>query len=503
MFPVHVVFLALVPTLFLFSNNAGQARYSDMLVPAGLTVAVTLALLVFLRLVLKDWQASALIVSSALVLFFTYGRVTEALGDSGGVQVAVAALYVALLFLASVFAVKKKGELERQTKVLNVMAVTLLLLSAAGIAVNAMRKEIQPQLRSDEVRHLASSGEVSRPDSSELPDIYYIILDGYASQSTLEREFGFDNSDFVEFLQGRGFFVAGDSRSNYCQSRLSLSSSLNLKYINYLTKDLGRNSRRAGVLNRMIEDNGLALFLKSMGYHFAFFGSNWSGTRSNRNADTSVTESNWLKGEFMVALLKTTSLRPLIGQEEGLYTREGVLRAFSVIPEMSTRVDGPLFVFAHIVPPHRPFLFDRNGGPLDEESNDWSDTEKYIDQLIFVNNKTRELVDEILDNSEKPPVIVIQADHGPMPGGDPEVIASPDARTARLRSGILNAYYLPGGEGALYGSISPVNSFRVILNDLFGLELELLEDRSYSSSYSKPYDFRDITDLVREGTSGR
>jgi hypothetical protein len=44
---------------------------------------------------------------------------------------------------------------------------------------------------------------------------------------------------------------------------------------------------------------------------------------------------------------------------------------------------------------------------------------------------------------------------------------------------ILNAYSVPGGAPALYPSISPVNSFRVILNARFGESLPLLPDRSY------------------------
>jgi hypothetical protein len=43
---------------------------------------------------------------------------------------------------------------------------------------------------------------------------------------------------------------------------------------------------------------------------------------------------------------------------------------------------------------------------------------------------------------------------------------------------IMNAYYLPdGGSELLYDSISPVNSFRVILNRYFGMNMDLLDDR--------------------------
>ena len=52
---------------------------------------------------------------------------------------------------------------------------------------------------------------------------------------------------------------------------------------------------------------------------------------------------------------------------------------------------------------------------------------------------------------------------------------------AREELAILNAYYLPGvdAEELLYPKISPVNTFRVILNAYFQENLPLLEDRSY------------------------
>jgi hypothetical protein len=68
---------------------------------------------------------------------------------------------------------------------------------------------------------------------------------------------------------------------------------------------------------------------------------------------------------------------------------------------------------------------------------------------------------------------------------------------------ILNAYYLPGHADQLYTSISPVNTFRVVLNSYFGTNFPLLEDVSYYSSLSCHYDFTVMPDTcsrpVEEG----
>ena len=78
------------------------------------------------------------------------------------------------------------------------------------------------------------------------------------------------------------------------------------------------------------------------------------------------------------------------------------------------------------------------------------------------------------------------------------VFATAGDRSRRLgdylvRLGILNAYLLPdGGAEALYASISPVNSFRVILNAYFGHSLPLLPDKSYRTDSSKSNKFAPV-----------
>jgi hypothetical protein len=64
---------------------------------------------------------------------------------------------------------------------------------------------------------------------------------------------------------------------------------------------------------------------------------------------------------------------------------------------------------------------------------------------------------------------------------------------------ILNAYYLPGDPTTEpYPTITPVNTFRVILNGYFGGSLPLLPDRTYVfTDYDHPYRFEDVTDRLR------
>ena len=58
------------------------------------------------------------------------------------------------------------------------------------------------------------------------------------------------------------------------------------------------------------------------------------------------------------------------------------------------------------------------------------------------------------------------------------------------RLAILNTIYFPDGRyDSLYNGMTPVNTFRIILNQYFNNSLELEKDKSYFSTWSHPYKF--------------
>lgn len=81
-----------------------------------------------------------------------------------------------------------------------------------------------------EIKHASPWEEAVRLDAhsinNSLPDIYYIIVDGYGRSDLLKELFEYDNSTFLQFLSDRGFYVAEAAHSNYVQTSLSIASSL-------------------------------------------------------------------------------------------------------------------------------------------------------------------------------------------------------------------------------------------------------------------------------------
>jgi len=177
-------------------------------------------------------------------------------------------------------------------------------------------------------------------------------------------------------------------------------------------------------------------------------------------------------------------------------TRDKLLCIFSELTEIKERTSQPVFVYAHMKIPHDPYVFDSDGNPVSinkKTADSLTQKKFYLEQLMFTNKKIIEVVDTIFEKSENPPIIIIQSDHGERTGIDWE---NPTNEMIRKGHNNLNVYYLPNGSKSLYETISPVNSFRVIFNEYFNADFELLEDKYYWESLDRPFDIRDVTEIL-------
>ena len=172
---------------------------------------------------------------------------------------------------------------------------------------------------------------------------------------------------------------------------------------------------------------------------------------------------------------------------------------------------GPKFVFAHILAPHPPFVFDADGNPIQSErpynmgdaggfqGTDEEYAQGYINAVEYLNREMEQVIAAILEKSSAHPIIILQGDHGP---GDHYNTLKLDKGCLWERYSILNAYYFPNKDyAALYPEITPVNSFRVVLNAYFGADLGLLEDRNYYAAWFTPYQFVDVTNEINHSCS--
>ena len=90
------------------------------------------------------------------------------------------------------------------------------------------------------------------------PDVYIILLDGYPRSDTLQEEFGFDNSHFLDEMELIGFEVAPLAHSNDNATILTLASMLNMRQISRhpRTRDSSYEPPRTIPSTRGIDQHG-------------------------------------------------------------------------------------------------------------------------------------------------------------------------------------------------------------------------------------------------------
>jgi hypothetical protein len=320
-------------------------------------------------------------------------------------------------------------------------------------------------------------------------------LDSYGRADHLKQAYDFDNSEFISELEKRGFVVPACAQSNYVRTELSLTSSLNMQYLQDLNEEFTPDSTKRRTLWNSLKHSAVRYNFESMGYKTVNFATGFDWNELH-DADYFMSPPPISSGlsEFEGLLIRTTFARHTqdLGWFDpdyimGVNFRDRFMNVFNKVDDIAHNPE-PTFSYIHLISPHPPFVFDPQGNPT-YPPDFWNENRQYppdmyekgyLNQLQFLNKKVLEAIDVILANSDTPPIIMIQGDHGPW------------IQPKFQRLWILSAYYLPGHNNEVYKTITPVNSFRMVFNLYFGGRYDMLDDVSYFSPVPKVYDFEKV-----------
>jgi sulfatase-like protein len=488
--------------LALISSNLGQLTAALTMRPLLFSLVLPGVLLLVFWLFVRDWRKAALAATGIVILFFTYGRVYAATETAAlsGIRLGghrIQALVWLALAAGWIYLSIRRLDPEVWTRSLNIFGLVLVAVPMVQILYFGASRQLRNQASA-----AAMSGhapiQLQVPVSAASPDIYYIVLDMYTRADALKRIMHYDNEPFLNTLRNKGFYVADCSLSNYVYTTKSLTSSLNMAHLDELSPEFASRNHDETALYPYLKNNRVRDALGSAGYKFVAFEDAYSPLNFS-DADVFYPYSEdparalTIGGlnPFESVLLQTTAgtilfdiapslpaIKPVI---DGPYTqyRGRILYAMDKIHE-AVHLPGPKFVFLHMMAPHNPFVFGPDGEQVQRRTpftqngdTEYLDEEEYIqgytDELTYLNKRMDEITTFILENSDNPPVIIIQGDHGvARPGG---------GRYEAWHNANLSAYFLPGGRASdLYPAITPVNSFRVIFDQYFNAGLPLEED---------------------------
>jgi hypothetical protein len=444
--------------------------------------AVVAAILVVGTVLFRDAARVAVVVSAGIAVFFGYRHVAVLTDDLAIAGRPVQLLWAALGIGALLIAWRGGAVLRTTTRALNAIGAGLVIVALVAIVPHELGELGRPT---------AATGSAARPELSPDPgaeplrDIWILVFDRYGSAESLRLNYGIEER-LTPWLSEHGFHVTPNAHANYSRTSLSLSSVLNLDYLDALPP---------GSAAERLRDHAAGRFLTDLGYRYVHIGSIFGPTRSSALAtDNPLLENT---SDFATALFDSTLASTIVrwvsrSDLDPRRQRQADWARFQ-LDRLDETVDmpGPKFVFAHLLLPHPPYVFDADGELVSDAADERrSRSEAYEAQMTYLDSRIKQLLEPMLARPEtERPIVVVMADEGPYPEryeGNP-LIAGPDPdfdwSTAtdselRIKFGILHAMLLPGAEAdRIPDGLTSVNTLRLIFNEYFDSDLPLLPDR--------------------------
>jgi hypothetical protein len=488
----YPLLFGIYPALGLMAFNITQITLLAGLRSVLISIVFTFGIYAAFCWRVGDKDKAALLCSWFTVFFFAYGHVYDvlkgwtALGIILGRHRFLFPLWLIVFGVGAWLIYAKAKRLHSVSRTLNIVSVILVIMPIITIARLEWQRSHSSFIPRVTTELTPSSSSTT---SGQLPDVYYIILDGYTRDDMLLRGYGLDISEFIGQLEELGFYLPRCAQSNYGITALSLASSLNMDYLDKVIPQTNIEPSNWIPFSEPIRHSQVRRIFESMGYKTVAFGSSdWWWTQLP-DANYLFT-SNYSKldilisfrsiSNFEILFLRTTILRVFeealpspVEKSPDVVLAEDILTVLDQLKNVP-QLPGPKFVFVHLQAPHDPYVFSPDGEIVITESK----KPGFPNEIQYLNKRIVPLVQTIIKHSSVPPIIILQADHG----------WDTDTRMA-----IFNALYFPnGGDKVLYPTLTPVNTFRLVFDTYFGQEFPLLPDISYYSTNEDLFNFTEV-----------
>ena len=503
----HPLLFGVYPILFLWSQNVGEVGPADVEDAFRRAIPILILATALFWIIFRDRRRGALIVTPAALGFLLFGQVAR-LHVSAQIETAA---WLAIMAIALVAAVKlsKTWLVRLDTALLRVAAILVVVC-----LVSIVPTEVEEVLGPKPVP--TTGGGLATVTAAPKRDVYWLIFDRYGSDRSLQLQFGVANP-LTPWLRDRGFEVLSDSHANYVGTAQSLATTLNMTPLDRLLQGVPTTSPNYAPTYAAIQSSRVVRQFQALGYRYLHLGSWWNPTRidaaadQNYNADivsdftSAVIETsvipNAIKALGIDALPPSESAKHLKYNSYALDTLDG-------LPSEA----GPKFVVAHVLLPHPPYIFDRDGRYIaPDESATLDPDDAWHRQLDYTNSRLRTFLEGLLALPEdRKPIIILQADEGPWPDRYAADKVGFDWQRAsadelEIKFGIMNAWYVPGAADLqLSQSLTAINTFPVLFDHYFGLDYPLLPDTVMTSqSWTQPYQLIDVTTRLSSSAEPR
>jgi len=496
----------LLPLFFVLHNY--MQYYGLVPGPVATSMLGTIELIfmgafVVVLLLSRNINKSLLIVTAAGIPALFYGVVKDFI--SGTLQLPLLAKYTVLLPAVLVMEiiimvwVSRKKDFRKINFFLNL----LLLVFIAMDGFLFFRSENDLFLQQNLLTKKDTLASPPAPVLANTPDVYYLLFDCYPGTDFLQHYLGYDNMGLDSALKEKGFHVLNHPSSNYNRTAFSMAATLNFNYLKGIHSYTRVTAQQYKQTVLTVQYASAPEYFQQCGYELY-----------NLSIFDIAAHPSMLKESFLTLPGKNMLLYNTISERIrrdigwnftiGRFARSrpatdpnfvppGVISTFlhkrdfnhtvadSLEKIAAQKTARPKFIYAHLYLPHPPFFYDKDG-----KSNDIHEItspaglvnkELFFSYLQYSNKVMLSLANHILKESSRPPVIIIQSDHGCRDfSGVPFIPA--------LCFTNYSAFYFPDKNySMLYDSMSNVNTFPIVFNKYFNTHIPLARDSSIFLGY--------------------
>jgi len=475
------VFFLLLPVYFVLhgvTENFPAIPTKDALLLLGLYLMSSLVIFALAWLAYKNITKAALFSFCIMAFHFFFGAMQDILkrwSDSFFTRYSFLFLFFFIVFVYFVVWLwRTKKPMKKLCFYLNLLLLILLLIDSGWLLYkNFSTSNEKLMARQDPIAPAC--------DTCAKPDIYFLLFDEYAGSSAMKELWNYNNDDLDGFLLKKGFRIQPYSRSNYNFTPFSMASTLSMDYLHTVSNPQACTVKDYTEMASEIKNNRVCSFLESTGFTII----NHSIFDLDKNPAIVFESFLPLKTRlitsqtFLSRVQKDLMHLLLVGRFEikwlskdliysTYHNNEKLIRA--TLNESLRSSHKPRFIYSHIEMPHPPFYFNKKGKQDDKATliaeNKSLPIKSYLEYLPYTNEVIKKIVNSILTNTKKPVVIILMGDHG---------FRTKQPKPYHFRN--QNAIYISSGNyKGFYDSISNVNEFRVLFNNLFHTSLPLLKD---------------------------
>ncbi|HEV7332979.1 MAG TPA: hypothetical protein VGN63_18225 [Flavisolibacter sp.] len=467
--------LAAIPGIFLF-HNLNYFRellfYSEVYwLMAGYLLLPFVFYFLFSSILNRPIEQSIIVAALTALFFFFFGALQDFFLQHSITKIIGKTYILPLFFLIpAVYVLKRRPNTTAWLRSLHFTLLFFLLSECFLLIWNLPDFSQVPLLNKSET---LKQVKVERQDKL---NIHHIVFDGYTNTATLKKLFNFKNP-LDSFLLKEGFFIAGRTKSNYNFTPYSLAATLNMQYLELNNKQLVRDFKNYLWGAKVYQQNSVFRFFESQQYSTSYY----AVLDNNKHLDKlgtfvpktphysmryqtleRIVMNPWLwhkvagASKEMIPPAVKASLRYYVQ-----YNQQALNHALQPEP-------APHFRFTHFLLPHEPYVFSKSSVDSLLLSDLMDHNKGYIKQVEYANGLIKKLITELKKNSRN--IIILQGDHG---------FRNYDhsRHSPYTQNETLNTFYFPDQNYRfLYDSISPVNTYRLLLSQYFHHNLPLLKD---------------------------